>query len=199
MPASGARRVAIHLLRVVTGHQARPRRPAPGGVVHLREAQPARRQFVQVRCRDLAPITSDVAKTHVVCKNQNNVGPEQRIVGHPDCLAVGAGSAAAHSRMQAKKNVLVHPIPGRAFMSSRIQYSLQKIPAISDTHPGIPSSAARGDSDQTDRSTLQKCLSGGGFTPVLDCRNGWRGRSGKRYEHLPGCFCGLGTLRDVFG
>ena len=63
----------------LTWYNLRCALPAPpgglalGGVVKLREAQPAGRELVQIRRRDLTAITAQVGKAQVIRKNEDDV------------------------------------------------------------------------------------------------------------------------------
>ncbi len=70
--------IAVDLLGVVAGHQAGPRRPAAGGVVHLREAQAAGGQPIEVGRGDLAAVAADVGEAHVVGQDEHDVGRRGR-------------------------------------------------------------------------------------------------------------------------
>ena len=65
----------VGLVRVQPGQQRRPRGAAAGGVVELAEAQPARRQPVQVGGGDLAAVATQVREAHVVVEDHDDVGP----------------------------------------------------------------------------------------------------------------------------
>ena len=65
--------IAIHLLRVVAGHETRPRRPAARRVIHLGQAQAARSKSVEIGCRNLAAVAADVRKAQIVREDENDV------------------------------------------------------------------------------------------------------------------------------
>ena len=75
-PAAPPRHVShARLVRVKPRQQARPRRAAPRRVVELGEAQPVRRQRIQVGRPHLPAVTSQVREPHVIRHDQENVRP----------------------------------------------------------------------------------------------------------------------------
>ena len=66
-------RVHADLLRIISRHQRAACRPATRRVVELREAQPARRQLVEIRRRDLAAVTSEVRPAEVIDEDEHKV------------------------------------------------------------------------------------------------------------------------------
>src|SRR6059058_3104392 len=84
---------AFRLLPVETGEQRSPSRLALGGVVKLSEAQTFAGELVDVRRMNFAPITTDVAETHVI-------GEENNDVRSPGCggLRLSEEGAARNSR-----------------------------------------------------------------------------------------------------
>ncbi len=63
------------LMRIQTGHQRGPRGAAPRRVVKLREAHTARCQRIEIRCRDLAAVAAEIAESHVIDEDNEDVGP----------------------------------------------------------------------------------------------------------------------------
>ena len=86
------------LVRVKPGEQRGARGAAAGGVVELRKAQPARRERIEVRRGNLAPVAAEVGEAHVVGENVNDV----RLRGS------GGGGEAPNPKSQAPKK---HPAP----------------------------------------------------------------------------------------
>ena len=62
------------LMRMQAGQQRGARRAAAGGVVELRIAQAVGRQAIQVGRLDLAAVTADIGKSHVVVEDDQDVG-----------------------------------------------------------------------------------------------------------------------------
>ena len=75
-------RAHTRLMRIQTGHQRRTRRATAGGIVKLRVPQAMLRQPIKVGRLNLAAVTTDVRKTHVIGHDQNNVGPQRLVAGH---------------------------------------------------------------------------------------------------------------------
>src|SRR5262245_31553885 len=67
--------VAADLLGVVAGEDARPRRPAAGGVVELGEPQAVGGETVEVRRGDLAAIAAGVGVAQIVREDQQDIRP----------------------------------------------------------------------------------------------------------------------------
>ena len=61
------------LMRVHAREQRRPRRATARHVVKLRKSNPICRQPIKRRCLDLAPVTTDIRKTHVIGHDQDNI------------------------------------------------------------------------------------------------------------------------------
>ena len=81
------RRVHADLLGVVAGQQAGPRRPAAGRGIHLREAQAAGGQFVQVGRSDLAAVAAGIGEAHVIGKYYYDI--RYTAVLRADCCVSG--------------------------------------------------------------------------------------------------------------
>src|SRR3954454_138552 len=62
------------LVRMQAGQQRGARRAAARGVVELRVTQPVRRKTIEVRRLDLAAVTANVRKAHVVVEDEQDVG-----------------------------------------------------------------------------------------------------------------------------
>ena len=62
------------LVRMQSGQQRCARRAAAGGVIELRIAQAVGREAVEVRSFDLAAVTADIRKSHVVVEDDQDVG-----------------------------------------------------------------------------------------------------------------------------
>src|SRR5262249_28556909 len=73
-----------HLLGVVPREKRRPRRPATGRVVELREPEAILREVIEVGRGDLATIASGIRETHVVREDDEDVGPLDRRIGSPN-------------------------------------------------------------------------------------------------------------------
>jgi len=58
---------------IETGEQGGATRATSGIVIELRESDAVRRQAVQVRCLNFAPVAAEVGKTHVIGQNEQNV------------------------------------------------------------------------------------------------------------------------------
>ncbi len=67
--------IAADFLGVVTGEDRRPRRPAAGRVVELREAQAVLCQGVEIRRGDLAAVAAGVGEAHVVGEEDQDIRP----------------------------------------------------------------------------------------------------------------------------
>ncbi|OQC18217.1 MAG: hypothetical protein BWX70_03550 [Verrucomicrobia bacterium ADurb.Bin070] len=67
------------LMRIKSGQQRGARRTAPSRIVKLREADAVRRQRVEVRRADLAAVTPDVGKPHIIRKDHDDVGLRRRL------------------------------------------------------------------------------------------------------------------------
>jgi hypothetical protein len=96
--------VAAHLLRVVPGEDRGPRRPAPTGVVELREPQPVRGERVEVRGRDLAAVAPGVGESHVVHEDEKDVrlrrvGGARRGGGQKERGEQAAANGQRHGRV----------------------------------------------------------------------------------------------------
>jgi hypothetical protein len=63
------------LVRIGAGQQRRARRAAPRGVVELREPEPAGRQRIDVGCRYLASVATDIGESHVIDEDDHDVRP----------------------------------------------------------------------------------------------------------------------------
>jgi hypothetical protein len=61
------------LVRIKTREQRRPRGTTARRVVKLREAQPARRELVEIRRGNFRPVAADVGVPHVVRQNDDDV------------------------------------------------------------------------------------------------------------------------------
>src|SRR5260370_26872780 len=66
--------IATNLLSVVPSEDGRPRRPASGRVIELREAQAVLRKGIEIRSRDLAAVACGIGESHVVRDHHKNVG-----------------------------------------------------------------------------------------------------------------------------
>ena len=75
-------RTHTRLMCIQTGHQRRARGATAGGIVKLRVPQAILRQLIEIGCLNLAAITTDIRKTHVIGHDQNNVGPQRLVAGH---------------------------------------------------------------------------------------------------------------------
>ena len=67
-------RIPADLLGVIARQDGRPRRPAPRGIIELREPQSAGRQPVQVRRPDLAAIATQIRVAQVIGHDDDNIG-----------------------------------------------------------------------------------------------------------------------------
>ena len=63
------------LMRIQTRHQRRSRGAATTGIVKLREAKPLARELVEIRRADFAAVTTQITPTHVIRKDNDDVGP----------------------------------------------------------------------------------------------------------------------------
>jgi len=72
-PPHGARAIAPHLLRVITGQHRCPRRPASCCVVKLRKAQAVPSQTVKMRRGNLASVTAEIRIAHVISHDHQNI------------------------------------------------------------------------------------------------------------------------------
>ena len=75
-------RTHTRLMCIQTGHQRRTRGATAGGIVELRVTQAMLCQLIKIGRLNLAAVTTDVRKTHVIGHDQNNVGPQRLVVGH---------------------------------------------------------------------------------------------------------------------
>ena len=67
------------LVRVQARQQGGARRTTPRGVIELREPQSTRRECIQMRCRNLRAITTEVRKPHVIDQDDHDVRRHRRI------------------------------------------------------------------------------------------------------------------------
>ena len=70
---------ALAAARIEAGQDRRPRCGALGVVVKLGEPHPLRREAVEARRADLAPIAADVTPAHIVAHDQHDVWPLRRL------------------------------------------------------------------------------------------------------------------------
>ena len=70
---------ALAAARIEAGQDRRPRCGALGVVVKLGEPHPLRREAVEARRADLAPIAADVTPAHIVAHDQHDVRPLHRL------------------------------------------------------------------------------------------------------------------------
>ena len=75
-------RAHTRLMCIQTGHQRRARGATAGGIVKLRVPQAILRQLIKIGRLNLAAVTTDIRKTHVIGHDQNNVGPQRLVAGH---------------------------------------------------------------------------------------------------------------------
>jgi len=69
------------LMRIKARHERGPRGAASRGIVELREAHAVRRKPVQVWRRDLASITTEIRKPHVIDQDHDHVGTSRGLGG----------------------------------------------------------------------------------------------------------------------